>query len=173
MKIYDIITEREEYMDWRKGSYGRVAELVPTKWLAKLKGNDLRYHHKMDMNIGFNPEKDDWDYGSEEEFINSIKQNAIQQPVMIVVGMDNGYAYIGEGNHRIDAAVRLGMDYVPARVYMQNEVSPVRGESQYSHDMSHDVMWDIEKVKAEHFPKEKYLESPSQVFKSLQGKTKK
>jgi len=158
-----IEEERDYHKGWEHGTYKNSAELVPVEWLAKLKGNELRYPSK--ANIGYNPDIDDWERGDEDELIASM-QKAIQEPVMISVGLKDGYAYIGEGNHRISAALKAGIKQLPTRIYMTTTANHKRGPKTYTHDMNHDITWDPATLEA--FPKEKYYNSPSQVFKSLQ-----
>lgn len=39
-----------------------------------------------------------------------------QDPIMVVYDNETGLAYIGEGNHRLQAAIDMGIPYVPVRV---------------------------------------------------------
>jgi len=145
--------------------YANKAEMVPIWWLKRLKGNDLRLHGDTAQNVGYNPDTKDWEYGDLEALAKSIKERGIQEPVMISVGLD-GYAYIGEGNHRIEAAEMAGLKELPTRVWMSNKLGDgTRGKGQYTHDVRKDITWDPSAL--ESYPKEKYFQKPSQVFKSL------
>ena len=44
-----------------------------------------------------------------------------QDPIMIVYDNETGLAYIGEGNHRLQAAIDEGIPYVPVRVVRGNK----------------------------------------------------
>jgi len=167
MRAIEFIEHKDYHKGWQHGSYKNEAEMVPTKWLARLKGNDLRYDLGVKANIGYNPDIDDWEYGDEDALIASLKKG-VQEPVMIVVGLDDGIAYIGEGNHRVAAALKGGIDHLPARVYVQNKTYGSGARGQYRHDVRNDLTWDPDVVKNEPYPKQKYFTSPSQVFKSLQ-----
>lgn len=163
-----------EDVDWSKHHwnapnkpYAKTAEMVPVAWLEKLVGNDLRtYDGGAYQNIGYNPDTDDWDMGNLEDLAKSMKERGIQEPVMIVVGMKDGWAYVGEGNHRIAAAKLAGIKALPARVYMQSEIYGKGERGQHRHDMTHDITWNPAEL--EPFSKVKYYDKPSQVFKSLQ-----
>ncbi len=50
-----------------------------------------------------------------EEFKKDVAEKGIENPIFIIVD-HNGSAKISEGNHRIDAAVELGMKEVPVEV---------------------------------------------------------
>jgi len=39
-----------------------------------------------------------------------------QDPIMVVYDNETGLAYVGEGNHRLQAAIEMGIPYVPVRV---------------------------------------------------------
>lgn len=39
-----------------------------------------------------------------------------QDPIMVVYDNETGLAYVGEGNHRLQAAIDMGIPYVPVRV---------------------------------------------------------
>jgi hypothetical protein len=117
-----------------------LVEMVPTKWLARLKGNDLRYN-------------------TDDELVGKIKEEGLKSPIKIVVGKKDRHAYNGEGNHRVDAALKLGIEELPAYVLVYMNARN-NGSAQYSHDVDDDLL----------IPREGYVPSemkPSQVFKSL------
>ena len=78
---------------------------APTEEIASLKGamGEVRGEHR-------NRSGSRW-----EEFTNQIKTKGIQDRIFITVD-HNGPAQIAEGNHRIDAAVELGMKQVPVEI---------------------------------------------------------
>lgn len=39
-----------------------------------------------------------------------------QDPIMVIYDNETGLAYVGEGNHRLQAAIEMGIPYVPVRV---------------------------------------------------------
>lgn len=142
--------------------YAKIAEMVPVAWLKKLKGNDLRG----DPNIGYDPDKDDWERGTMDDLVYSLKNRGVQEPVMIIVGLRDGYAYVGEGNHRIEAAIKAGIKELPTRVVVYDKAKQHSEIGQYSHDVRNDLTWDTEQLG--YMPEEKYFQKPSQVFRSLQ-----
>jgi hypothetical protein len=50
-----------------------------------------------------------------EDFKKDISENGIRDPIFITVD-HNGAALISEGNHRIDAAVEVGLENVPVEI---------------------------------------------------------
>jgi len=137
--------------------YAKTAELVSVSWLKRLEGNRLHG----DVNIGYNPDTDDWDRGSLEDLAHSLKTRGIQEPIMINVGWIDGYAFIGEGNHRIEAAEMAGISKLPARVWMKKEAQHKYDSGSIRHEVSKDLTFELGDYKAQ------YLTKPSDVFKSL------
>lgn len=114
-----------------------IVDMVPTRWLAQLRGNDLR---------------DDV-----SDLMADIDQKGILWPVIIAVGQKDRRARIAEGNHRIAAAIQLGLESIPAMVHIGTNG---RGAQQYSYDVSDDLL----------IPPDEYVPSemkPSKVFRSL------
>lgn len=52
------------------------------------------------------------------EFINSIINEGIKDTGILIYQLSNNVAYIGEGNHRLKAAIKLGIRHIPMRVYI-------------------------------------------------------
>lgn len=116
-------------------------DLVPTRWLADLRGNALR--------------------NDVTDLMADIKENGVRSPVHIIVGQKDRYARIGEGNHRIEAALRLKLKSLPAMVFVYQNAQN-RGIGQYSHWVDSDLL----------IPVEGYVPAemkPSKVFRSLQA----
>ena len=103
---------------WTEGPYKNIAELVHVDWLSQLPGNGLRG----DMNIGYNPDNDDWDYGDLKQGGESML-NGIQEPLIIVVGKSDHRVYLAEGNHRLAAAKLVNIDWLPVRVIIYKEAA--------------------------------------------------
>ena len=77
---------------------GKVS-LVPVHWLKKFQGNPLRrYDDQM------------------QEFSQELVRDGLKEPVMISIGQEDRKVSVGEGNHRMNAFILAGLDYVPARV---------------------------------------------------------
>lgn len=119
-------------------NYKRYVEMVPVSWLSELKGNKLRYtDDKM------------------EALMADIEKNGMNNPLIVNVGRNNERAILGEGNHRLEAARRLGYTHVPVRVHVQNTVGEDAPNSQRT-----DIIQ----------PEERYSSvdtKPSKVFASL------
>jgi len=60
----------------------------------------------------------------------SIQQKGITDPLILKVH-PNGRAFIGEGNHRLQAAKELGIEQLPVRVHMNAHNSDNQGASRF------------------------------------------
>ena len=90
--------------------YTSETEMVPVSALAGIPGNSLRY----------NP----------EELAEDIRGNGIREPLILQYSQKSRTVLLGEGNHRLEAARRLGLEHVPVRVVrynMEGHGKPVRG----------------------------------------------
>jgi hypothetical protein len=88
-----------------------------------------------------------------------IEKNGMNNPLIVNVGRNNERAILGEGNHRLEAARRLGYTHVPVRVHVQNTVGENAPGSQRT-----DIIQ----------PEERYSSvdtKPSKVFASLANAT--
>lgn len=74
-------------------------ELVPPNSLVGLESNDLRH----------SPER-------MEELRQSIKEEGIQKPIVIIEDIETGYRRISNGHHRLAIALELGLEVVPIAV---------------------------------------------------------
>ena len=86
---------------WKDNKYyklGLVAE-VPLSWLIRYQGNRLRMRR--------------YEF---EKLVEDIKTNGIEEPVMIFIGQKDRTVTLGEGNHRMMAAMMAGLKSIPARV---------------------------------------------------------
>ena len=68
----------------------------------------------------------------------NIRQHGVKEPLIMEYGQNDRRAYIGEGNHRLAAAVRLGLPALPVRVMRRRDTSgrgqPVPGIEPNQHD---------------------------------------
>ena len=90
--------------------FSRHTEMLPTSVLRGIPGNNLRY--------------------DPEELTEDIRKNGIQDPLILQYHQKNRTVRIGEGNHRLEAARRLGLENVPVRAIrynMEGSGMPVRG----------------------------------------------
>ena len=116
-------------------NYRRDTELVPVKWLNSLVGNEV-------------------DEARVQQLTQDIQKYGLDEPLLIQVGKDNRNAILGEGNHRLEAARRLGYTHMPARVMVTNNQGGANADV------------DLIPQKDKYFPT---TANPSQVFKSLAG----
>lgn len=89
-----------------KTNYSNV-ELVPVSELVKFREFNRRVEPK-------------WDKEDSDENINNIKKefltNGIKSPLIIDYYQNSRSVLLAEGNHRLSAALELGMKYLPCRV---------------------------------------------------------
>lgn len=102
-QVISKLDELEKSMPkpYEKNGYfqaGKV-DLVPVHWLKKFQGNDLRIDRK-----------------ELDKFGEGLKKDGLKEPVMISIGQRDRQVSVGEGNHRMNAFINMGMDYIPARV---------------------------------------------------------
>jgi len=90
--------------------FDRYTEMVPTEALRGIPGNNLRY--------------------DPVELTENIRQNGIRDPLILQYHQKNRTVILGEGNHRLESARRLGLESVPVRAMrynMEGRGKPVRG----------------------------------------------
>lgn len=56
----------------------------------------------------------------------SIRENGFKEPIMLMYDVNTGYAYVGEGNHRLMIARELGISKIPV-VVIRESYSAVKG----------------------------------------------
>ena len=84
--------------------------MVPTRTLRSIPGNNLRY--------------------DPVELTEDVRANGIREPLVLQYHQKNRTVLLGEGNHRLEAARRVGLEHVPTRVMrynMEGPGKPVRG----------------------------------------------
>lgn len=117
MKIYKITqnnpspypTLKVREFSGTKGKRSHITRteegLIPTQAIKHLQGEsgEIRGQHRNKHNL-------EW-----ENFKQDIKQNGIKNPILILKDPDE-QPVISEGNHRLDAAIELGLEYVPVDI---------------------------------------------------------
>lgn len=94
----------------RPPPYAAHTEMVPVSAMSGIPGNRLRY--------------------DPSELTEDIRQNGIREPLLLAYSQKSRTVVLGEGNHRLEAARRLGMEHVPVRAVrynMEGPGKPVRG----------------------------------------------
>ena len=66
------------------------------------------------------------------DLVESIREHGVADPIIITYNPETRVAYIGEGNHRVKIAHMLGIENIPARVY----VSKTARSPSLGHDIS-------------------------------------
>ena len=96
---------------WKRDQNGmhRFADEVPVEFLLDKHGNPPRYTEQ-----------------AMEEFTQKIAEKGIDEEIMIFIGTDD-IVYVGEGNHRLEAARRLGWTHIPARLVVQQSTVGLGG----------------------------------------------
>ena len=98
---------------YRDGGMGGVGEdhsvvgMVPTHLLAAMPGNDTSEERMPYQRDALAPETG----------------TGFRDPVIVEFDGKNQKAYLGEGNHRVRAAMEAGLSHVPARVVRTSEIS--------------------------------------------------
>lgn len=87
-------------------AYEDEIEMVPTSSMHPLREYDREKQPNTDL----------------DALTEDIRTNGIREPMILLYGQDDRKAVIGEGNHRLAAAERLGMEEVPARVARYSRV---------------------------------------------------
>lgn len=139
LQALSILNETALPMVDTEHGYARFTQNVPLDWLRGMEGNDQRR----------SPEE-------QAELENELR-GGLREPIIIVVGKNSRTAKVGEGNHRVMAARKLGFDSIPARVIVGGEWgSEKRNQDRFDTDL-------IPQPK-EYFPSDA---APSDVFRSL------
>lgn len=67
----------------------------------------------------------------------SVAEHGVKAPLIMLYGQKDRRAYLGEGNHRLAAAKRLGITHLPVRVYRVSHTdgrgAPVSGVEPNQH----------------------------------------
>lgn len=94
---------------WRSGPYAAKTEQVLV--------SDLLPFREVDREV---VPKFRGDTGYLDELTEQIKANGFTEPVILDYDPARGLALLGEGNHRLAVAQRLGLDSIPVRVVKTN-----------------------------------------------------
>jgi ribosomal protein S18 acetylase RimI-like enzyme len=94
------------------GAYDRYVEWLPTALVARFREYDR----------DANPLTSDTEYLN--KLMGDIQQNGIQEPLILEYSRSTRTALLTEGNHRLAAALRLGLTEVPVRVYRREGAFP-------------------------------------------------
>ena len=103
---------------------GSATGMVPVSSLIKFKELDRKGAHG---------------YSDSQERIDSIAADiksgkGIKNPIMIAYDHNAKWGYIGEGHHRLEAAIQAGASHIPVTVYRQHGgMSSRRKEGRGSH----------------------------------------
>lgn len=106
--------------------YEDKIEFVPTHVLDKHK----EYDREVDPRF-------EGDHAHLDEVTKDIAEHGVTSPLIMTYGQKDRRAYIGEGNHRLAAAKRLGITHLPVRVYRASHTdgrgAPVPGVTPNEH----------------------------------------
>lgn len=94
---------------WRSSPYAAKTEEVPVSVVSRF----------MEIDREVTP-KFRGDFAALDELTADIKANGFKEPIILDYDPEHGLALLGEGNHRLAAAKRLGLDSVPMRVVKTN-----------------------------------------------------
>ena len=90
------------------GESGTIVGPVKTSFLKEFPGNEV-------------------DREGVEFYKNKLRNGeGFEDPIMIEFDPSNGRFFVGEGNHRLQAAIEMGEEYVPVRVYSRAKIDDAK-----------------------------------------------
>ena len=92
--------------------YDEAIEMVPVELLAGMRGNELNY--------------------DVADLSRDISENGIKDPLILIYSTEDKFVRLGEGNHRLQAAIDAGFTHLPARVSRKVGKKWVGGAGEYS-----------------------------------------
>lgn len=102
----------------RRDQFPPHTEMVPVSALTGIPGNRLRYDP------------------SESGLVDDVRKHGIIEPLVLEYHTKSKTARLGEGNHRLEAARRVGLTHVPVRgvrYSMEGYGAAVRGYTKEGH----------------------------------------
>lgn len=87
---------------------------VSVDWLRQFKGNPLR-KSQIELN----------------ELVRDIKENGLEEPLMLIVGLKTKKIFIGEGNHRLEVFRLLNQQTIPTRVWIYEHANHSTNGKEY------------------------------------------
>ena len=92
--------------------YDEFIEMVPVRLLAAMRGNALNY--------------------DVADLAQDISDNGIKDPLILIYSTEDKFVRLGEGNHRLQAAIDAGFTHLPARVSRKVGKKWLGGPGEYS-----------------------------------------
>jgi hypothetical protein len=114
---------------WRENAYTKAGkvDLLPISWMKQFPYNKLRYDPAV---TGGGPD------GKSGSLVDDVKQNGLQEPLMMEFGKDDHRISLGEGNHRLRAAELAGHTHVPVRMQRATTLDPKQSYNNHGDPMS-------------------------------------
>lgn len=121
------ITTINKQSKWKKISIGLwdPENTEPSRYFDTKVVEEIPIDVAMQM-LDFERGKEDYERENIDNLVQNISQNGFLEPVIIDFNENNNTAFITEGNHRVQAAKQLGMEWIPARA-----VRSVGGKSRF------------------------------------------
>lgn len=143
---------------WKEGSLykqGKV-ELVPTSWVWNYWGRDVSPMTNLADGTEVNL----------DALWKNICDEGLHDPLIMRVGVGNKKFRLEAGNHQIQVLYKNNIEMIPVTVQIQDECGPqandVMTDAQHNFDSGDEIL--ISSITQEYM-------KPSEVFRSLQGKT--
>lgn len=130
---YDLILQPVGYKEskWKKvatpdGWWDREADdLKPSSYFNTKVVEEIPVDVAMQM-LDVDRGQDEAEQENIQSLVNHISQHGFLSPIIIEFNRDDSTAHIGEGNHRVQAARALGLEWIPARVVRSGRQSRFR-----------------------------------------------
>lgn len=116
----EYVKGQDDYKDlpdkkskWKKIGTG-LWDSEPSHYFGTKVVEEIPINVAMQM-LDFERGKEDYERENIDALVKHISENGFLNPIIIDFNVNDNTAYISEGNHRIQAAKQLGMEWIPAR----------------------------------------------------------
>jgi ParB-like nuclease domain len=121
-KRQEEIKDKWEPESWYKGSKWKKISiglwnpdnLEPSSYFGTKVVEEIPIDVAMQM-LDIERGKEDYERENIDELVKHITENGFLEPIIIDFNVEDNTAYVSEGNHRVQAAKILGMEWIPAR----------------------------------------------------------
>lgn len=112
---YDLIIQPVGYKEsrWKKIGWN-IENDKPSRYFGTKIVEEIPIDVAMQM-LDIERGREDYERENIDALVKSIAEKGFLEPVIIDFNVNDNTAYISEGNHRIQAAKQLGMEWIPAR----------------------------------------------------------
>jgi len=115
---YDLIIQPVGYKEskWKKIAIGLwdLENTEPSRYFETKAVEEIPVDVAMQM-LDFERGKEDYERENINNLTKHISEHGFLEPIIVEFNKDTNTAYIAEGNHRVQVAKKLGMEWIPAR----------------------------------------------------------